>query len=109
MLSDLSRGATYYPATEIVKGIVGARGSDEVHFWNGLLVGDDWYHLDLSWQQFPAGSVITEFRSWTAIIWGQRRYRSTMRSLLLRRVQEHLRKSAPSDRLRPLSVVANSQ
>jgi hypothetical protein len=51
----------YYPETEIIKGKVWTGKSLEVHFWNGLLVGDDWYHIDLSWQQFPAGSIVQEF------------------------------------------------
>lgn len=51
----------YYPETEIIKGKVWTGKSLEVHFWNGLRVGDDWYHIDLSWQQFPAGSIVREF------------------------------------------------
>ncbi|MFM0247761.1 hypothetical protein PQR05_37780 [Paraburkholderia sediminicola] len=51
----------YYPETEIIKGKVWTGETADVHFWNGLRVGDDWYHIDLSWQQFPAGSVIQEF------------------------------------------------
>lgn len=42
----------YYTATEIIKGTVWTGQSDETHFWNGLRTGDDWYHIDLSWQQF---------------------------------------------------------
>lgn len=51
----------YYPTTEIIKGRVWTGESEETHFWNGLPVGDEWYHIDLSWQQFPAGSVVREF------------------------------------------------
>ncbi len=51
----------FYPETEIIKGKVWTGETADVHFWNGLRVGDDWYHIDLSWQQFPAGSVIQEF------------------------------------------------
>jgi hypothetical protein len=51
----------YYPETEIVKGKVSTGKPLEVHFWNGLRLGDDWYHIDLTWQQFPAGSIIQEF------------------------------------------------
>ena len=39
----------YYPATEIIKGKVWTGESEEIHFWNGLPVGDEWYHIDLSW------------------------------------------------------------
>lgn len=28
---------------------------------NGLHIGDDWYHIDLTWEQFPAGSIVKEF------------------------------------------------
>ncbi len=51
----------YYPETEIIKGKVWTGETADVHFWNGLRVGDDWYHIDLSWQQFPVDSVIQEF------------------------------------------------
>ena len=51
----------YYPATEIIKGKVWTGEREEIHFWNGLQIGDTWYHIDLCWQQFPAGSVVREF------------------------------------------------
>ena len=51
----------FYPAAEIVKGKVWTGEREEVHFWNALLVGDAWFHIDLSWQQLPAGSVVREF------------------------------------------------
>jgi len=63
----------YYPETEIIKGKVWTGETADVHFWNGLRVGDDWYHIDLSWQQFPAGSVIQEFS------WCMRRHSATCR------------------------------
>src|SRR5215470_3833413 len=50
-----------YPATEIIKGKVWTGQSEETHFWNGLRVGEALYHIDLSWQQFPPGSVVREF------------------------------------------------
>ncbi len=51
----------YYPETEIIKGDVWTGETTEVHFWNGLRIGNDLYHIDLSWQQFPAGSIIQGF------------------------------------------------
>jgi hypothetical protein len=51
----------YYPETEIIKGKVWTGESLEVHFWNGLDIGVDWYHIDLTWQQFPPGSIVQEF------------------------------------------------
>lgn len=32
------------------------------HFWNGLLVDGVLYHIDLTWQQFPPGSSVREFK-----------------------------------------------
>ena len=37
----------YYPETEIIKGKVWTGKTLDVHFWNGLRIGDDWYHIDL--------------------------------------------------------------
>ena len=37
--------------------------SEEVHFWNGLAVDKDWLHIDLTWQQFPAGSTVKQFEA----------------------------------------------
>jgi len=51
----------YYPETEIIKGKVWTGKTLEVHFWNGLRIGADWYHIDLTWQQFQVSSIIQEF------------------------------------------------
>ena len=51
----------YYPETEIIKGQVWTGKILECHFWNGLHIGPDWYHVDLTWQQFPPGSIVKEF------------------------------------------------
>jgi len=81
----------YCPETEIIKGKVWTGKTVDVHFWNGLRVGDDWYHVDLSWQQFPAGSIIQEF----AIVERQELNDSeaTMQryALLLTRVDDYLK------------------
>ncbi|MYN28603.1 YunG family protein [Duganella levis] len=80
----------YYPETEIIKGKVWTGKSLEVHFWNGLRIGDDWYHIDLSWQQFPAGSIVQEF----AVIGRQELNDSEATrlrcALLLKRVDDYL-------------------
>ena len=52
----------YCPATEIIRGKVWTGKTLEVHFWNGLRVGEELHHIDLTWQQFPPGSVTQEFR-----------------------------------------------
>jgi hypothetical protein len=52
----------YYPETEIIKGKVHTNSDrEDIHFWNGLRCGDDWYHIDLSWRQFPLGARVREF------------------------------------------------
>jgi len=84
----------FYPATEIIKGKVWTGAEEETHFWNGLPVGDEWYHIDLSWQQFPAGSVVREF-----VVLDRQQLADTEASiqrcaLLLKRVEGHLRKSS---------------
>jgi hypothetical protein len=52
----------YFPDTEIIKGVVWNGKEIETHFWNGLKANGILYHIDLSWQQFPAGSVVKSFR-----------------------------------------------
>jgi hypothetical protein len=51
----------YFPATEILKGVVWTGEREEVHFWNGLVAGREWFHIDLSWRQFPLGSAVRDF------------------------------------------------
>ncbi len=80
----------YYPATEIIKGIVRAGGDDEIHFWNGLPVGADWYHIDLSWQQFPPGSVVKDFVVLDRTKLGDSEATVGRCALLLRRVEAYL-------------------
>jgi len=48
----------FFPETEIIKGRVWNGTEEETHFWNGLMAGGTMYHIDLSWQQFPAGSSV---------------------------------------------------
>ena len=80
----------YYPETEIIKGKVWTGKTLDIHFWNGCRIGDDWYHIDLSWQQFPAGSIIQEF----AIVERQELNDSEATvqrcALLLKRVDDYL-------------------
>lgn len=88
----------FYPATEIIKGKVWTGANEEIHFWNGLPVGDEWYHIDLSWQQFPTGSVVKEY-----VVLDRRQLddsEATLQrcGLLLKRVEDFLRKSSSSRR-----------
>jgi hypothetical protein len=52
----------FFPNTEILKGNVWNGIELELHFWNGLLVGETLYHIDLSWQQFPPHSSVRDFQ-----------------------------------------------
>ena len=80
----------YYPETEIIKGQVWSGKTREVHFWNGARIGEKWYHIDLTWQQFPPGFVIQEF----AVIERQElndSERTIIRcALLLKRVEDYI-------------------
>lgn len=52
----------FFPGTEIIKGEVWNGKAIETHFWNGLVLGDQLYHIDLTWQQFPFGSSVRVFK-----------------------------------------------
>lgn len=49
----------FLPASEIVKGTVRAGTREEIHFWNELPIAQGTIAIDLTWQQFPPGSVVT--------------------------------------------------
>ena len=49
----------FLPTSEIVKGTVWTGVRHEIHFWCELKVGDAMVAIDLTWQQFPPGSVVT--------------------------------------------------
>lgn len=51
-----------FPPLEIVEGTVWTGATRERHFWNLLAAGGVDYHLDLTWQQFPSGTEIREWR-----------------------------------------------
>lgn len=82
----------YFPETEIVKGTVHTGQRDEVHFWNALPVGDDWYHIDFSWQQFPTGSIIRQFIVLDRENLGDGDATIRRCALLLNRVEDYLRR-----------------
>ena len=81
----------YYPATEIIKGKIWTGESEAIHFWNGLPVGTDWYHIDLCWQQFPAGSVVREFVVLDRQNLGDTEATFQRCALLLKRVEAYFR------------------
>ena len=84
----------YYPATEIIKGKVWTGEREEFHFWNGLPVGNKWYHIDLSWDQFPAGSVVREVVILNRHDLGDSEATLERCALLLKRVEAYLSNSS---------------
>jgi hypothetical protein len=84
----------YYPATEIIKGKVWTGEKEEIHFWNGRPVGDKWYHIDFSWNQFPAGSVVREFVVLDRDDLGDGEVTLERCALLLKRVETYLGNSS---------------
>lgn len=48
----------FHPDLRVVAGRVDTGNGIEDHFWN---LGPDGTHVDLSWQQFPPGSVVVDF------------------------------------------------
>jgi len=52
----------FFPETEIVKGHVWNGKALEIHFWNLLDVRGALYHIDFTWQQFPAGSTVRDYK-----------------------------------------------
>jgi hypothetical protein len=80
----------YYPATEIIRGKIWTGESEEIHFWNGLPVGDKWYHIDFCWSQFPPGSVVREFAALDRGELGDSAATLERCALLLKRVEAFL-------------------
>jgi hypothetical protein len=52
----------FYPEVEIVEGEVWTGESVEKHFWNLLVTDGVERHIDLTWQQFPDGSEVKNWR-----------------------------------------------
>lgn len=53
----------FLPETEIIEGeILTGSGITEKHFWNLLTVHGKEIHIDLSWQQFPRGSIVKQWK-----------------------------------------------
>ena len=52
----------FLPSCGIVKGEVWTGVRHEVHFWCELDMEDGTVAVDLTWQQFPPGSVVTDRR-----------------------------------------------
>ncbi len=83
----------YFPETEIIKGKVDTNSSrEDIHFWNALHHRNDWYHIELSWQQFPPGSRVIEFIALDRNNLGDSPATIKRCELLLSRVEKYLSK-----------------
>jgi hypothetical protein len=79
-----------YPETEIACGDVSTGSSTECHFWNIRGSGSEAEWIDLSWQQFPPGSVVQRFKLLDRRLLGDSPPTVERCALLLRRVLSHL-------------------
>jgi hypothetical protein len=84
----------FFPEMEIIKGKVWNGTELEVHFWNGLPAKDKLYHIDLTWQQFPAGSSVRDYEILDRINLGDGPTTVKRCQLLKQRVLEYLDKQA---------------
>jgi hypothetical protein len=50
----------FFPVSEIVRGTVWTGARQETHFWSELPTEQGAIAIDLTWQQFPSGSVVTD-------------------------------------------------
>lgn len=53
---------SYFPELIVVKGKVDTGNGIEGHFWNMYESGEVMHHIDFTWQQFPRGSKVLQFR-----------------------------------------------
>lgn len=81
----------FYPDTEIACGDVWTGSSTECHFWNIRGSGPQAEWIDLSWRQFPPGSVVQRFELLDRRRLGDSPPTVERCALLLRRVLAHLR------------------
>lgn len=80
----------FYPDFEIARGQVWTGTSVERHFWNVRGSGDSFEVVDLSWQQFPHGSVRQRYELLDRNTLGDREVTKMRCDRLLTRVIEHL-------------------
>lgn len=81
----------FHPEYDVAKGEVWTGTRVEQHFWN--VRGADAQVLDLSWQQFPAGSVVRDFVLLDRTAFGDSAATVARCALLLERVLAQLAQS----------------
>ena len=85
----------FYPEVEIARGNVWTGSSTECHFWNIRGSGAQAEWIDLSWKQFPPGSVVQHFELLDRRHLGDSPPTVARCALLLRRVLSHLSDRPP--------------
>ncbi len=80
----------FYPDFEIARGEVWTGSGTECHFWNVRGSGDEAEQIDLSWKQFPPGSIVQGFELLDRRLLGDSPPTIERCTLLLRRVLSHL-------------------
>jgi hypothetical protein len=91
----------FFPEFEIACGDVWTGTGTECHFWNVRVTGAAMERIDLSWAQFPPGSVVQKFKILDRAMLGDSQATVERCDLLLQRVLLHLA------RRRLLSSVSN--
>jgi len=80
----------FFPEAELAEGEVTTPAGSEWHFWNVLTVGDQQIHLDLTWQQFPHGSLVKNWKIRLRDTYNDSQPTVERFERLLQRVQHHL-------------------
>ena len=83
----------FFPETEIVEGQVWNGTESEKHFWNILQSGGSEYHIDLTWQQFPKKSKVTDWKIRDRRSLGDSKETLLRIEILRNRVNEYLAKA----------------
>ena len=88
----------FFPEVEIARGEVWTGSGTECHFWNVRGSGCDAQWIDLSWKQFPPGTVVRRFELLDRPLLGDSPPTLERCELLLRRVLSHLAGGHPAPR-----------
>lgn len=80
----------FWPETEIVEGVVVTPKGTEKHFWNVLQMNGKDMHIDITWQQFPHGSFVSQWKVRDRTTLDDRPQTIHRVELLLERVQREL-------------------
>lgn len=86
----------FFPELQIVCGKVLNDTKIEEHYWNGLKLNNEIYHIDLTWQQFPFGSKVLKFEIFDCNSLDKNSSAFRRCHLLLDRVTQYLSKSLKS-------------